>query len=80
MRNINYQNNISVMKLEINGKAHPGKRTRHFDIKFFYFTDLVKLGKIQVKYCLTNNKNCQLYDKTIGGNQVSGISEGDYEC
>jgi hypothetical protein len=49
-----YQNNTSAMKLELHGKASSGKRTCHFDIKFFYVTDLIKRGKMQVKYCPTN--------------------------
>jgi hypothetical protein len=41
------------MKLEQNGKASSGKRTRHFDIKIFYVTDLVSRNEVQVKYCPT---------------------------
>jgi hypothetical protein len=37
--NIIYQDNTSAMKLELHGKASSGKRTCHFDIKFFYFMD-----------------------------------------
>jgi hypothetical protein len=44
--NIVYQDNMSAMKLEMNGKASSGKKTRHFNIKFFYFTDLVKRGEL----------------------------------
>ena len=40
--NMIYQDNTSAIKLEINGKTSLGKRTKHFDIKFFYFMDLVK--------------------------------------
>jgi hypothetical protein len=40
--NIVCQDNTSSMKLEKNGKASSGKRTRHFDIKSFYVvTDLI---------------------------------------
>jgi hypothetical protein len=39
--NIIYQDNTSTMKLERNGKESSGKRPRHFDIKYFYVTDLV---------------------------------------
>ena len=49
--NIVFQDNKSAMKLEINSKASSGKRTRHFDIIFFYFTDLITRGEMQVKYC-----------------------------
>jgi hypothetical protein len=40
--NIVYRDNTSAMKLEENGKASSGKHTRHFDIKYFYITDLIK--------------------------------------
>jgi len=39
------------MKLELNGKDSSGKRTRHFDIKYFYVTDLIQRGQIEIKYC-----------------------------
>ena len=51
--NIVYQENTSAMKLKMNGKISSGKRTRQFDIKFFYFTDFVKREEIQIKYCPT---------------------------
>lgn len=44
--NIVYQDTTSAMKLEMNGKASSGKRTRYFDIKFFYFTDLINRGEM----------------------------------
>jgi hypothetical protein len=31
-----YQDNLSSMKLKMNGKESSGKRKRHFDIKYFY--------------------------------------------
>jgi GMP synthase PP-ATPase subunit len=52
--NIIYQENTSAMTLEMNGITSSEKKTRHFDIKFFYFTDLIKKGKMQVEYCPTN--------------------------
>jgi len=39
------------MKLELNGKDSSGKRTRHFNIKYFYVTDLIKNGHIKIEYC-----------------------------
>ena len=46
--NIVYQDNSSAIKLEMNGKESLGKQTRHFDIKFFYFTDLIKRKEMEV--------------------------------
>jgi uncharacterized protein YegJ (DUF2314 family) len=65
--NIVYQNNTSAMKLELHGKASSGERTCHFDIKFFYFTDLIKHGKMQVEYCPTNEMVADYMTKPLVG-------------
>jgi hypothetical protein len=49
--NIIYQDNTSTMKLGRNGKESSGKRTRHFDIKYFYVTDLISRDKVEIEYC-----------------------------
>ena len=36
-----------AIKLEIYCKASLGKKTRNFDIEFFYFTNLIKRGEMQ---------------------------------
>ena len=41
------------MKLEENGRMSAGKRTRHFDIKYFYISDLIKRKELEIKYCPT---------------------------
>ena len=52
--NLVYRDNQSGMKLELNGKASSGKRTRHFNIKYFFITDLIHRGIVQTKYCPTD--------------------------
>jgi hypothetical protein len=37
------------MKLEVNGKASLHKITKHCDIEFFYFIDLIKRGEMEVE-------------------------------
>jgi hypothetical protein len=49
-----YRDNTSSMKLEQNGKASLGKRTRHFNIKYFYITDLIQRNEVQIEYCPTD--------------------------
>ena len=59
------------MKLENNGKASSGKRTRHFDIKFFYFTDLVQRKEMEVEHCPTEEMIADYMTKpTVGGKFV----------
>jgi hypothetical protein len=42
------------MKPEENGKASSGKRTRHWNITYFYFTDLIQRGEAEIQYCPTD--------------------------
>ena len=51
--NIVFQDNASIIKLEENGIASLMKRTRHFNIKMFYITDLIKNDLITIEYCPT---------------------------
>jgi hypothetical protein len=67
--NIVYQDNTSSMKLEQNGKASSGKRTRHFDIKIFYVTDLVSRNEVQVKYCPTGEMIGDYMTKPLVGSK-----------
>ena len=48
-----YQDNKSSILPERNRKESSGKRTRHFDIKYFYITGLVSRDKVTVEYCPT---------------------------
>ena len=53
--NIIKRDNMSSMKLELNGKTSSGKRTRHFNIKYFHFTDLLNQKEATIEYCPTDN-------------------------
>jgi hypothetical protein len=67
--NIVYQDNTSSMKLEQNGKASSGKRTRHFDIKIFYVTDLVSRNEVEIKYCPTGEMIGDYMTKPLVGSK-----------
>ncbi len=49
-----YRDNTSSMKLKENGKARSGKRTRHFNIKYIYITDLIQRDEVRIEYCPTD--------------------------
>jgi hypothetical protein len=51
----------------MNEKASSGKITRHFDIKFSYFTDLIKRRKLQVKCYSTNEMDANYMTKPFVG-------------
>jgi hypothetical protein len=65
--NVIYRDNQSSMKLEINGKQSSGKRTRHFNIKYFYITDLIQRGEVSTKYCSTNHMIADYMTKPLIG-------------
>jgi hypothetical protein len=67
--NIIYQDNTSTMRLENNGKASSGKRTRHFDIKYFYVTDLIGRDQVEVIYCPTDDMLADYMTKPLTGSK-----------
>ena len=48
-----YQDNMSAILLETNGKASSSKRTKHIKVKYFYVKEKVDNGEIEIKHCLT---------------------------
>ena len=62
-----YRDNTSAMKLEENGKSSSGKRTRHFNIKYFYITDLIQRKQVQIEYCPTDAMIADYMTKPLVG-------------
>ena len=48
-----YQDNISAILLETNGKASSSKQTKHIKVKYFYVKDKIDQGEIIVEHCPT---------------------------
>ena len=67
VKTIVLRDNTSSMKLEENGKASSGKRTRHFNIKYFYITDLIQRGEMQIQYCPTEEMIADYMTKPLVG-------------
>ena len=65
--NILYQDNMSTIKLAENGKQSSGKRTRHFDIKYFYITDLINRNEVNIEYCSSNDMLADFHTKPLIG-------------
>jgi hypothetical protein len=65
--NIIYQDNTSTIRLGENGKASSGKRTRHFDIKCFYVTDLIDRKELQIEHCSTETMIADCMTKPLTG-------------
>jgi hypothetical protein len=69
--NLIYRDNTSSMKLEENGRASASKRTRHFDIKYFYVTDLIERKEISIKYCPTDEMGADYMTKPTLGSKFT---------
>jgi hypothetical protein len=54
-----------------NGKASSGQRTRHFNIKLFYITDLIKSGEVSIQYCPTDAMLADYMTKPLTGTKFS---------
>lgn len=67
--NIVYQDNQSAMLLENNGRMSSSKRTRHIDIRYFFVTDNIKNGNLQVQYCPTDDMFADFFTKPLQGSK-----------
>ena len=65
-----YPDNMSSMKLEQNGRASASKRTRHFNIKYFYVTDLIQRDEFELKYCHTDSMLADYFTKPLMGSAL----------
>ena len=62
-----YQDNQSAMLLENNGRASSSKRTRHFNIRYFFVTDRIANKEVQVEYCPTKEMIADFFTKPLQG-------------
>jgi hypothetical protein len=65
--NLVYLDNQSSRRLKTNGKLNSSKRTRHFNIKYFFITDLIRRGDVSIKYCLTGAMIADYMTKPLTG-------------
>jgi len=79
-----YQDNMSAILLETNGKASSSKRTKHIKVKYFYIKDKIDQGEITVEHCPTEQMWTDINTKPKQGavfrefrGQVTGVL-GDY--
>jgi hypothetical protein len=62
-----YQDNMSSILLEKNGRASSGKRTRHINIRYFLVADRVKSGEVSIEYCPTEVMLADYLTKPLQG-------------
>jgi hypothetical protein len=64
-----YQDNMSSILLEKNGRASSGKRTRHINIRYFFVADRVKSQEIEIKHCPTDDMTGDFFTKPLQGSK-----------
>ena len=67
--NIVYQDNMSSILLEKNGRRSCSKNTRHMEIRYFFVTDNISRGKLSVEYCPTDDMLADYYTKPVQGSK-----------
>ena len=60
-----YQDNKSAILLEKNGRASSGRHTQHIDIQYFFVTDHIRCGDIQIEYCPTGDMVADFFTKPL---------------
>jgi hypothetical protein len=66
-KNILYQNNKSTILLAKNGKKSSTKRTRALNIRYFFVTDQVEKGDLEIEYCPTDEMVADYMTKPLVG-------------
>ena len=70
-----YQDNESARKLEINGQASAGQRSRHIDIRYYWVKDIVAREDIVIEYCPTESMLADFFTKALQGNLFRRLRE-----
>jgi hypothetical protein len=62
-----YQDNMSAILLEKNGRASSSKRTKHIHQRYFYVKEKVDNGDIRVEHCPTEQMMADFFTKPLRG-------------
>ena len=62
-----YQDNKSAILINKNGKKSSSKRTKHISIQYYFITDRVKAGDLDIEYCLTGDMVAYYFTKPLQG-------------
>ena len=65
--NVIFQDNMSALSLEKNGRILSSKRTKHIKAKFFLIKDYYEAGEIDVRYCPTDVMWADVLTKPLQG-------------
>lgn len=62
-----HQDNMSSMKMEKNGRASVGQRSRHINIRYFFIKDRIANGEINLVHCPTGVMIADFFTKPLQG-------------
>ena len=62
-----FQDNMSALSLEKNGRISSSKRTKHIKAKYFLIKDYYDAGEIDVKFCPTDEMWADILTKPLQG-------------
>ena len=62
------QDNESTIKLEKNGHASAGPKSRHVDIRYFWIKDRINSAKVDIRHCPTLRMIADFFTKPLQGN------------
>ena len=62
-----YQDNMSAMRLEKNGRASAGQKSRHIDIRYFFIKDRIATKDITLIHCPTEIMIADYFTKPLQG-------------
>ena len=66
-QNVVYQDNMSAMLLENNGRISSTKRTKHIELRYFFIHDQVLQEKVLIKHCPTLSMHADFFTKPLQG-------------
>jgi hypothetical protein len=55
------------MLLERNGRGSSSKRARHINVRYFFVSDRIKSGEMNVEYCPTGEMVADFFTKALQG-------------
>ena len=61
------QDNQSTIRLERNGHASAGQRSRHINIRYFFITDRLDMDNITLRHCQTEHMLADFLSKPLQG-------------
>jgi hypothetical protein len=62
-----HQDNQASIRMEENGKASSGRRTRHINIRYFFIADRVAKKEVSIIYCPTKLMVADYFTKPLQG-------------